>query len=118
MKFFGILLLVPFLLVSCNKFSMKLPMDDGKIITAEASSAGRGAVRITVDPVTKKIEGIGCYDATSDWLALRILPSMFQGIIAAYRGMAPQALGGGPTIPGPSPISGCDALFQGTGEDG
>jgi len=117
MRFFSILLLVPFLLIGCNKFTMKMPMENGKVVTAEASSIGRGAVQIDYDPVTKKYKGLACYDATSDWLALRILPATFQGIIAAYRGMAPQALGGGPTIPGPSAISGCDALFTGVGEE-
>jgi hypothetical protein len=115
MKWFSILLLIVF--CGCNSSTMSITVPDGKVITAKTSSMGRGASTLTIDPVSGEVDIINCYDATSDWLALRILPATFQGIIAAYRGMAPKALGGGAIAPGPSDISGCDALFEGAGDE-
>jgi hypothetical protein len=115
MKYLSILLLI--VLCGCNSSKMNITLPDGKVISAETSSMGRGASTVTVDPTTGVVDIVNCYDATSDWLALRILPATFQGIVAAYRGIAPQALGGGAMAPGPSNISGCDALFEGAGEE-
>ena len=116
MKAFGILLLVPFLFIACNKVVYKMPLADNKEAKVEMSSYGRGATKIDLDPTTGVVSIIGCYDATTHWMGLKTIPETFQGIVAAYRGIAPAALGGGASKFEPSPISGCDALLQNNGD--
>ena len=115
MRFFAILLLA-ISLISCNKQVMKVPLPNDKEIKVEMSSYGRGATKVELDPATGKVSIIGCYDATTHWMGLKTIPETFQGIVAAYRGIAPAALGGGKSAFEPSPISGCDALLQNNGE--
>jgi hypothetical protein len=112
MKFIP-LLLVPFLFVACNSFTMKIPLQDGKEVVVKTGSFGRGAVKVDTDPQTKQTSIITCYDATTDWIGVKIIPMTFQGLVTAYRGMAPQALGGGAILPESSKVSGCDAIMKG-----
>ena len=100
-------ILIVLLMLGCNTMRVETMTKEGKKITAEGSGAGRGAISLSVDP-DGTTEAIGCFDATSDWLWLRILPTMVKGAIAAFFGK-PVPLGS--DIDGPSGIGGCDSLL-------
>jgi hypothetical protein len=105
MRTFSILLLVV-LLVGCNTLNVKT-----KDVTAKGSGMGRGAIELTVSP-TGEVTGLGCFDATTDWLSLRIIPEIVRGAISIFFGRPDP---GGAGADGPSSIGGCDALFEGAG---
>jgi len=104
----GIILLAALLALGCNTVSVKTQGAAGEPITAKGSGAGRGAIELTVAP-DGTTKALGCFDATSDWLWLRIIPTMVEGAITAFFGKVNPNPGG---ITGPSGIGGCDSLFE------
>lgn len=74
--------------------------------TLEGSGMGRGAIELTVEGDDAK--ALGCFDATTDWLSLRIIPAIVRGAVSIFFGRPDL---GGASASGPSAVGGCDALY-------
>ena len=107
MKMHRTVILAALVAFGCNTVTVSTVTTSGKKITAEGSGAGRGAISLNVKS-DGTVDAIGCFDATSDWLWLRILPTMVEGAIAAFFQKANPNPGAASS---PSGIGGCDALF-------
>ena len=98
-----ILLVALFALAGCNTVFVT----DKNGASGKCSGMGRGccAINVETDGTT---EAIGSFDATSDWLALKIVPQLFRGAVSILLGRPDPNAGG---TSDPSGIGGCDSLF-------
>jgi hypothetical protein len=94
--------LVAALSLGCNSVILK----KGDVLV-EGSGMGRGAIELTLEG--NKVTALGCFDATTDWLSLRIIPAIVRGAVSIFFGRPDL---GADSTSGPSAVGGCDALYS------
>ena len=101
--------------LGCASSTITIPLKNGAVVKLDQDLGGRGCIAITTNGAGG-VDAIVQQDGSSDWGGLRALPAIARTVITAVFGSRdPQ---GGEGFSAPSPIAGCQGLFEGDDPDG